>query len=94
MAVAVERGAKAATVVVLDRIATALDTSLSRLLTRERTARVIILRRSEQTVARDPAGWERRIVSPVLPGVEFKAKLMGEEDKTPLDIADASFATV
>jgi alkylation response protein AidB-like acyl-CoA dehydrogenase len=30
----------------------------------------------------------------VLPGVEFKAKLMGEEDKSPLDIADASFATV
>lgn len=30
----------------------------------------------------------------VLPGVEFKAKLMGEEDKTPLDIADAAFATV
>ena len=30
----------------------------------------------------------------VLPGVEFKAKLMGEEDKSPLDIADAAFATV
>jgi alkylation response protein AidB-like acyl-CoA dehydrogenase len=30
----------------------------------------------------------------VLPGVEHKAKLMGDEDKTPLDIADAAFATV
>jgi alkylation response protein AidB-like acyl-CoA dehydrogenase len=30
----------------------------------------------------------------VLPGVEFKAKLMAEEDKSPLDITDASFATV
>jgi alkylation response protein AidB-like acyl-CoA dehydrogenase len=30
----------------------------------------------------------------VLPGVEFKAKLMGEEDKSPLDITDAGFATV
>jgi hypothetical protein len=30
----------------------------------------------------------------VLPGVEFKAKLMGDEDKSPLDIADAAFATV
>ncbi len=30
----------------------------------------------------------------VLPGVEFKARLMGDEDKSPLDIADASFATV
>jgi alkylation response protein AidB-like acyl-CoA dehydrogenase len=30
----------------------------------------------------------------VLPGVEFKAKLMGEEDKSPIDISDAAFATV
>jgi quercetin dioxygenase-like cupin family protein len=26
----------------------------------------------EQDVARDPSGWERRILSPVLPGVEFE----------------------
>jgi alkylation response protein AidB-like acyl-CoA dehydrogenase len=30
----------------------------------------------------------------VLPGVEFKAGLLGEEDKSPLDIPDAGFATV
>jgi hypothetical protein len=30
----------------------------------------------------------------VLPGVELKAKLMAEEDKTPLEISDAAFATV
>ncbi len=30
----------------------------------------------------------------VLPMVELKAKLMAEEDKTPLDISDAGFATV
>ncbi len=30
----------------------------------------------------------------VLPGVEFKAKLMGDEDKSALDISDAAFATV
>jgi alkylation response protein AidB-like acyl-CoA dehydrogenase len=30
----------------------------------------------------------------VLPGVELKAKLMGEEDKSPLDLSDAAFATV
>jgi alkylation response protein AidB-like acyl-CoA dehydrogenase len=30
----------------------------------------------------------------VLPGVDHKAKLMAEEDKSPLEIADASFATV
>ena len=30
----------------------------------------------------------------VLPGVELKARLMGEEDTSPLDVADAAFATV
>jgi hypothetical protein len=29
-----------------------------------------------------------------LPGVEAKAALMNEEDRSPLDIGDASFATV
>ena len=69
---AIERGVKAATVIVIDRIATALDTSLSRLLSSERRARVIFLPRGEQMVARDPSGWERRILSPALPGVEFE----------------------
>jgi quercetin dioxygenase-like cupin family protein len=31
-----------------------------------------VLRRDEQDVTADPAGWERRILSPVLPGVEFE----------------------
>ena len=69
---AIERGAKAPTVVVLDRIATGLDTSLSRLVEEETRARVIVLRHSRQKVARAAAGWERRILSPVLPGVEFE----------------------
>jgi len=30
----------------------------------------------------------------VLPGVEHKAQLLAEEDKTPLEISDAAFATV
>ena len=30
----------------------------------------------------------------VLPAVELKARLMADEDKTPLEITDASFATV
>jgi transcriptional regulator with XRE-family HTH domain len=68
----VERGAKSPTVLLLDRIATALDTSIARLLEDERSARVIVLRHGEQEVARDPSGWERRILSPVLPGVEFE----------------------
>jgi transcriptional regulator with XRE-family HTH domain len=68
----VERGGKAPTVLVLDRIATGLDTSIARLLGQERQARAIVLRRAEQDVAVDPSGWERRILSPVLPGVEFE----------------------
>ncbi len=69
---AIERGAKAATVIVLDRIATGLSTSLSRLLEKETGARVIFLRHNRQKVAKAAAGWERRILSPVLPGVEFE----------------------
>ena len=68
----VERGANLPTVLVLDRIATGLDTSIARLLGEEREARVVILRRGEQDTAVDPSGWERRILSPVLPGVEFE----------------------
>jgi transcriptional regulator with XRE-family HTH domain len=69
---AVERGGKAPTVLVLDRIATGLDTTIARLLGEERAGRVIVLRHAEQDVARDRAGWERRVLSPVLPGVEFE----------------------
>jgi XRE family transcriptional regulator, regulator of sulfur utilization len=69
---AVERGGKAPTVLILDRIATGLDTSIARLLGEERAGRVVVLRHAEQEVARDRSGWERRILSPVLPGVEFE----------------------
>jgi transcriptional regulator with XRE-family HTH domain len=69
---AVERGGKAPTVLVLDRIATGLDTSIARLVGDTREGRVVLLRRETQDVARDPSGWERRILSPVLPGVEFE----------------------
>lgn len=69
---AIERGAKAPTVVVLHRIATGLDTSLSRLVEEETGARVMVLRHSRQKVVRAAEGWERRILSPVLPGVEFE----------------------
>jgi hypothetical protein len=30
----------------------------------------------------------------VLPAVELKARLMGDEDKTPIEIPDAGFASV
>jgi transcriptional regulator with XRE-family HTH domain len=68
----VERGEKVPTILVLDRIATGLGTSIARLLDDEQYARVVLLRVEEQEVARDPSGWERRILSPVLPGVEFE----------------------
>ena len=69
---AVERGHKAPTVLVLDRIATGLDTSIARLVGDTREGRVVVLRAGEQDVARDPSGWERRILSPVLPAIEFE----------------------
>jgi transcriptional regulator with XRE-family HTH domain len=69
---AIERGAKAPTVLVLDRVATGLNTSLARLLGEERRATLVVLRHRDQKVARDRSGWERRILSPVLPGVEFE----------------------
>lgn len=68
----VERGIKAPTVLVFDRIATALGTTIARLLEEERPAPLIILRRHEQEVVRDPDGWERCILSPVIPGFEFE----------------------
>ena len=69
---AIERGKKVPTVLVLDRIATALDTSIGRVLGEQRDERVIVTRRDEQCVASDASGWERRALSPVLPGVDFE----------------------
>jgi transcriptional regulator with XRE-family HTH domain len=69
---AVERGLKVPTVLVLDRIATGLGTTIARLLGQEARSRVVLLRHDEQDVVRDPSGWQRRILSPVLPGVEFE----------------------
>jgi transcriptional regulator with XRE-family HTH domain len=68
----VERGTRVPTVLTLDRLATGLGTSIARLLRAERPAGRVVLRRHEQDVARDASGWERRILSPVLPGVEFE----------------------
>jgi transcriptional regulator with XRE-family HTH domain len=68
----VERGSRVPTVLVLDRISTGLGTSIARLLRDELPARTVVLRCDEQDVARDASGWERRVLSPVLPGVEFE----------------------
>lgn len=69
---AVEGGGKAPTVLVLHRIAAGLGTSMSRLLGDEEAAPLVLLRQADQVVARDPSGWERRNLAPVLPGVEFE----------------------
>jgi len=68
----VERGFKVPSVLVLDRIATGLGTSIARLVGEERSDRIVLLRHGRQEVAQDPSGWERRILSPVLAGVEFE----------------------
>jgi XRE family transcriptional regulator, regulator of sulfur utilization len=68
----IERGAKAPTVLVLARLATALDVTVSRLLGESQPERVIMLRRQDQPAITDAAGWDRRILSPNLPGVEFE----------------------
>ena len=69
---AVERGEKAPSVLILDQIATGLGTSIARLLAGESQGRVIFLRAEDQDRAVDASGWERRILSPVLHGVEFE----------------------
>lgn len=68
----VEHGRKAPTVVVLDRIATALGTPLSALLDAGDVPRVIVRRAAEQDVAAAPDGWRRTILTPVVPGVNFE----------------------
>ncbi|TMR19950.1 cupin domain-containing protein [Nonomuraea turkmeniaca] len=68
----VERGAKTPTVLVLDRLATALGTSIGRLLDEPAHGAMRVLRHGEQRVLRDPSGWERRVLSPVLGDVEFE----------------------
>jgi transcriptional regulator with XRE-family HTH domain len=68
----IERGGRAPTVLVLDRVATALGSSIARLTQDESSYAPVLLTRADQAVLEDPAGWERRILSPVLPGVEFE----------------------
>jgi transcriptional regulator with XRE-family HTH domain len=68
----IERGGRVPTILVLDRVATALGTSIARLTRAASAHQPVLLRRAEQDVLDDPAGWERRILSPVLAGVEFE----------------------
>jgi transcriptional regulator with XRE-family HTH domain len=68
----VERGAKIPTVLVLARLATALGATVSRLLGEDQPDRVISLPWSAQPTITDATGWQRRVLSPNLPYVEFE----------------------
>ncbi|PXY31448.1 helix-turn-helix domain-containing protein [Prauserella muralis] len=69
---AVERGDKAPTVVVLDRVATGLGVPLATLLVEPEDERVVVRRAAEQDVVDEPGGWRRTILTPVVPGVNFE----------------------
>jgi transcriptional regulator with XRE-family HTH domain len=68
----VERGAKAPTVVVLDRIAYGLGVRIGALVAEPDDARVVVRRAAEQEVADEPGGWRRTMLTPVIPGVNFE----------------------
>ena len=72
MIVAIESGAKAATVPTLHRVAQGLGTNMTRLLDDERSGDVILIRHADQRLARDPSGWERRNLAPVIAGSAFE----------------------
>ena len=69
---AVERGQKAPTITVLSRIAEGLGMAVSRLLAVPDEDRLIVRRAGEQEVVDGPGGWQRAILSPVVPGVNFE----------------------
>src|SRR5438034_11401570 len=68
----VERGEKAPTVVVLDRIAGGLDVTLASLVAENEVDRIIVRRAANQDRVDEPGGWQRTILSPVVPGVNFE----------------------
>lgn len=69
---AVERGQKAATVTVLDRIAAGLGISLGALVALAADTPVIVRRAGGQDVIDEPGGWQRTILTPVVAGVNFE----------------------
>ncbi|MGP4020394.1 helix-turn-helix domain-containing protein [Saccharopolyspora sp. 5N708] len=69
---AVERGDKAPTVVVLDRVAAGLGIRLAVLVAEPDDDRVIVRTAADQDVVDEPGGWQRTILTPVVPGVNFE----------------------
>ncbi|MER6947186.1 cupin domain-containing protein [Nonomuraea sp. NPDC000554] len=68
----VERGQKAPTVVVLARIAAGLGVPLAELVAEPDQDRVIVRRAADQDHVDEPGGWQRTILTPVVPGVNFE----------------------
>jgi quercetin dioxygenase-like cupin family protein len=68
----VERGEKAPTVVVLDRIASGLAVTLASLVAEDDADRIIVRRAADQDTADEAGGWQRTILTPVVPGVNFE----------------------
>lgn len=82
---AVERGERTPSVLMLDQIANALGISVSRLMTAPTENKVITLRRDQQKILEDSGrngvgSFHRRVVSPVLTGVDFE---MGRLEMAP-----------
>lgn len=68
---AIERAAKAPTVLVLDRIADGLGVPLASLLgSDEDSPRLVVRRQQDRSV--HPTGWEKAVLSPVVAGVNFE----------------------
>jgi XRE family transcriptional regulator, regulator of sulfur utilization len=68
----VERAEKAPTVVVLARIAEGLGVSLARLVAEPAQDQIIVRRAGDQDIGKYAGGWQRMILSPVVPGVNFE----------------------
>jgi XRE family transcriptional regulator, regulator of sulfur utilization len=69
---AVERAEKAPTVVVLSKIADGLGVTLSQLVADLDPDRTILRRAGEHEVVDEPGGWQRTLLTPVIPGVGFE----------------------
>jgi len=68
----VEHGQKAATIVVLARIAQGLEVPLGELVAPPGENRIIVRRAADQDSMDEPGGWHREILTPVVPGVNFE----------------------
>jgi XRE family transcriptional regulator, regulator of sulfur utilization len=69
---AVERAEKAPTVVVLSKIADGLGVTLPQLLADVEPNRTVLRRASDHEVVDEPGGWQRTLLTPVVPGVGFE----------------------